>query len=236
MIWLLYEISGRNIIVTIDHGSIACCPQDASPGLGICHRPLEHLWLLLGGILVKPWGGLVKTSILGRLSLWSSFIVFLRKAFGRFKKMRCSCSCFKDTNLFVPKEKTQYIFTCLETLHPIPPWDASPFFVRPFDTHAHTHTQRSLAGRTFWCPWPTLGVVACGWPRGIERRARAVPLSKLYIVAVQILSNTIQNDFFKTKFSQSTTWKQNHLQEHWISDRQIISTAVMRMFQSLGFH
>lgn len=135
------------------------------------------------------------------LKLWSSFIVFfLRKAFGRFKKMRCSCSCFKDTNLFVPKEKTHYIFTWLETLHPIPPWNASPFFVRPFDTHAHTHTQRSLAGRTFWCPWPTLGVVACGWPRGIERRARAVPLSKVYFVAVQILSNTFQNDFSRQSF------------------------------------
>lgn len=144
MMWILYEISVRNIknYWPWIHSML---PQDASPGLGICHRPLEHLWLLLGGILVKPWGGLVKTSILRRLSLWSSFIVFfLRKAFGRFKKMRCSCSCFKDTNLFVPKEKTQYIFTCLETLHPIPPWNASPFFVRPFDTHAHTHTHRGL--------------------------------------------------------------------------------------------
>lgn len=132
------------------------------------------------------------------------------------KKHSTSSHVLKHFTLYLPETRHPFLFDLL--------------------TRTHTHTQRSLAGRTFWCPWPTLGVVACGWPRGIERRARAVPLSKLYIVAVQILSNTIQNDLFKTKSSQSTTWKQNHLQEHWISDRQIVSTAVMRMFQSLGFH
>ena len=135
-------------------------------------------------------------------SLKLIYCFFLRKAFGRFKKMRCSCSCFKGEDLFVPKEKTHYIFTCLETLHPIPPWNASPFFVRPFDTHAHTHTEvfgwtdvlvsvtDTGSGGLRLAPWhretgsggATLQVVHCSGPDPFEHFSKWLFQDKVFTI------------------------------------------------------
>lgn len=43
--------------------------------------------------------------------------------------------------------------------------------------NAMIHDPRSSAGRMSWCPWPTQGVAACGWPLGEVSVIEAVKTS-----------------------------------------------------------
>ena len=56
-----------------------------------------------------------------------------------------------------------HVFKCFPNFFPMD----FPYFTRPLGGQfAMIHDLRSSAGRMSWCPWPTQGVAACGWPLG----------------------------------------------------------------------